>query len=53
MTVVLVGRAGTWSQFTSSWLLDLKGCFVTAAVIDADVIKANELANISVSEQFH
>ena len=26
--VVFVGRAGTWFQFTSSWLLGLRSCFV-------------------------
>ena len=28
MTVVFVSRAGTWFQFTSSWLFELRGCFV-------------------------
>ena len=28
MTVVFVGLAGTWFQFTSSWLLEVRGCFV-------------------------
>ena len=47
------GRAGTWFYFNSSWLLELKICFVVCSyfggLLYTGVVKRNELENLSVS----